>query len=517
MILHMPAEARVSAARDTGGRAVLLTGIALLAAASLPLFSTVLPPLLDYPNHLARFWLLAVGGSRFYAVRWAPLPNLAGDLVVPLLARVVPLELAGKLFLVALFVLTLGGAAWLNRMVCGGWRRWPLVASAFLYNRELLWGFANYLFGLGLALCGAALWLALERRPAWLRLLVSLPVALLCYLSHIAAFGVYAILIAGIETGPALRELRRRDWPGVVRRAALAGAQFVAPALLLIAWWRPAASGGGFAYGHFWRKADLLFSVFDNYSRPFDVVCFALLLALLGGLLWRRRLHLAPRLIPALVLLGAAYLALPSQMLSGSGVDRRMPVALFLVLIAAAAPRWPTRRAAISVAAAAAVVLAARLAVVEAVWLKADRVYAADLTAIDALPAGARLAVAYPAAAVNAGGIPELHVAALAVWRRDAFVPTLFADPAQQPIAMRPPYAALAAETRPDRLWAAFIAGNAVARNQVAPVLAGYGFVAFVAPAPFRVGAPPGCLRPLAQRATLQIFAIDRAAACGAP
>src|SRR5438105_498460 len=175
---------------------VLLAGVALLALFSVPIFSAVLPPLFDYPNHLARFWLLLTGGNAFYEVGWAPLPNLAGDLIVPLFARLVPLELAGKLFLVLSFALILGGAAWLNRMVSGGWRLWPLLTVAFLYNRQFLWGFINYLFGLGAALCGLALWLALERRDAWSRLVAAALVALLCFFSHIAAFGVYALMIA---------------------------------------------------------------------------------------------------------------------------------------------------------------------------------------------------------------------------------------------------------------------------------------------------------------------------------
>ena len=65
----------------------------------MPVFSTVLPPIFDYPNHLARMHLLAEGGDRFYAVRWAALPNLAEDLIVPPLARLMPLALAAKLFL----------------------------------------------------------------------------------------------------------------------------------------------------------------------------------------------------------------------------------------------------------------------------------------------------------------------------------------------------------------------------------------------------------------------------------
>jgi hypothetical protein len=118
---------------------------------TVPLFSTVLPPLFDYPNHLARLYLLMEGGNAFYAVRWEPLPNLAQDLIVPPLAGLMPLDLAAKLFLVMVFGLIAGGAIWLNRVATGAWRFWPLLAFLLLYNRIFLWGFVNYLFGIGVA------------------------------------------------------------------------------------------------------------------------------------------------------------------------------------------------------------------------------------------------------------------------------------------------------------------------------------------------------------------------------
>jgi hypothetical protein len=124
--------------------------------AAVPVFSTVLPPLVDYPNHLARMHLLAEGGNQFYAVHWAAIPDLAEDLIVPPLARLLPLALAGKLFLVMLFALCAGGLLWLNRFAAGGWRLWPLCGFLLLYSRVFLWGFVNYLFGVGLALLGAA-------------------------------------------------------------------------------------------------------------------------------------------------------------------------------------------------------------------------------------------------------------------------------------------------------------------------------------------------------------------------
>jgi hypothetical protein len=490
--------------RLEGRTAVFAAFALLLAIASVPVFSTVLPPLVDYPNHLARLHLLAEGGNRFYAVHWAPLPDLAADLIVPVLAQIVPLDLAGKFFLVLTFALLAGGAVWLNRALTGRWSLWPLLTFLLLYDRILLWGFINYLFGLGLAICGVALWLSLDDKPVS-RAGASALLALACFFSHIAAFGIYALAIAGIELPPLLRLWRAADYRRLVTRVAIDAIPFGLPAALFL-FFQPAGAGGPVSYGNFARKADLLFSVFDNYSRPFDIACFALFIALLAVLAWRRWLSIAPRLGVALAVLFVAYLLLPSQMMTGSGVDRRVPVVLFLVLIGATAPRLPPRAARLVWLGAAAVFIA-RIAVIESVWLRADRLYAADITVIDALPQGAKLAVAYPSRDVNAGAIPQLHVATLAAARRDAFVPTIFAYRTQQPLVLRPPYDALAARTSPTELWTAFVDGNAGSRAAMAPALGDYDFIVFADRDPFAV-PPDACLKPVSAVPRFQLFAL---------
>ncbi|MEA2790465.1 MAG: hypothetical protein QOG73_2871, partial [Acetobacteraceae bacterium] len=76
---------RVSVARPHPGAvdrvwwAVLIGLCAVLAA---PLFVIDVPPLLDYPNHLARAFVLAslpddTVLARFYAPHWSIIPNLA--------------------------------------------------------------------------------------------------------------------------------------------------------------------------------------------------------------------------------------------------------------------------------------------------------------------------------------------------------------------------------------------------------------------------------------------------------
>ncbi len=488
----------------------------LLAGAAVPVFSTVLPPIFDYPNHLARMHLLAEGGDRFYAVRWAALPNLAEDLIVPPLARLMPLALAAKLFLIATFALLAGGVVWLNRVATGEWRWWPLAAFLFLYTRTLMWGFLNYLFGVGCALCGAALWLTLEDRCAWLRVLASTIASLICFFSHLAAFGIYVLIIIGVELPPALAELRARRWRALARRLAILTPQFLVPGAVFL-FLSPHQAGGAIAYGAFWRKADLLFSVFDNYNRPFDVACFAAFTGLLIALAVTRRLGFERRLGCALGLLAAFYLLLPSQLLAGSAADHRLPTAGFLLVVAASAPRFPSRRVAVAAGAVVAAMLLARMAAIEHVWRAADRVYTAALEGIDRLPRGASLALAHPPGAVNMVPIPLLHVATLAIARREVFVPTLFAVPGQQPVELRPPYAALAAAAASSTLlWSGLTGGDAAAREAAVSALAGYDYVALTDRQPVQVPPSP-CLTPVFEGPRFQIFAVVHGRGCSAP
>jgi hypothetical protein len=209
----------------------------------------------------------------------------------------------------------------------------------------------------------------------------------------------------------------------------------------------------------------------------------------------------------------AVYLLLPSQMYGGSAADHRLPAALFLLLVASCAPHFPSRRTAVAIGVAAASVLVLRLAMIELVWHRADRVYSADLGGIDLLPLGTRLAVAFPASAVNFVPIPEVHFAALAMVRREAFVPTLFALPAQQPVMLRPPYAVLADAAQPERLWAAFVGNEPSESADPAATLQHYDYIAFTDNRPVHV-PPNRCLAPIYEQATFQVFAVVRTPGC---
>jgi hypothetical protein len=466
---------------------------ALFAAAAVPVLICDTLPLFDYPNHLARMHILvdlarSPDLQRFYEVVWRPVPDLAMDAIVPALAHIMPLDWAGKAFVLLTLLLLAGGVAALHRALFGVWTAWPCLAFLLLYSRILLWGFLNYLFGLGLGLCATAVWIALRRRSPALRLAFGVVAALALFFAHLLAFGLYGVLVMGYEAGQLMQRPSARG--RAVAALALAGVAFVPPLVILFAA-TPGAIGGAVRYGHLARKLDLLFSVFDNYSRVFDVVCFALAASALIFLFWRRCVRLAPAMSVPLALLSLVYLAMPSQLATASGADHRIPLLLFLVLVAGSewtAPRATARRIFL---AAALALFAARLGVVTAMWHDSDQLYAGLLPALDHLPAGSRVAVAYPPEALNSEAAPLAHFPMLAIVRRDAFVPTLFAFPTQQPVALRPAYRALADRLAPERLWAGVAVAAPPLDGGERATLRGYDYVAFVSRRPFLLAAQP--------------------------
>jgi hypothetical protein len=431
-------------------------GFALLSLiALLPIASVRLPPILDYPNHLARMHILAAVASsadlaRYYRAAWAPIPNLAWDAVVPVVAAIMPIETAMRLMLAVMLLAMAGGAIVLNRAAFRHWSVWPLFVFLLLYNRMLLWGFLNYLSGVALMLWALAAWIALEQRKLWLRLIVGAGSATAIYLAHLAAFGVYALAVAAMALAAPADKFKQ---------VALAVATLLPGAVLFLL----APTSGAESridYGNPFRKLDLPVSIFDNYSRALDAATFGILLIAVIVGLWQRKIvvHAALRWSLAAVL--AAFFVLPSRLLSASGIDHRLPVAIALLFVAASdwgaiTLKW---RNIASVALLA--LLVVRMGFIEAVWLRADREYTALRPAFGHIVSRATIAVAAPSRGVQAGGVPLFHFPALAALDRDAFVDTIFADARQQPLQFTDLAAGLAGHPRPETLWPALAVGK---------------------------------------------------------
>ncbi|HEU0215877.1 MAG TPA: hypothetical protein VFQ90_04395 [Stellaceae bacterium] len=443
-------------------------GAAVLLMLAVPFLMVEIPPVLDYPNHLARTFLLTFGQhdavlSRMYAQNWSMLPNLAIDLILPPLAYVLPLDVAGRLVLAGSLFGPLGGAALYSRCLFGkrSWW-WPLSAALVAFNAGFLLGFMNFLYGLGAAFAVAALWLRWrEQRPVAVIFGAAIG-AVIVFFCHIAALALLAALIAGVEADRLYPMLHRG---GAVRRSFLrrsaAAALVFAPAVLLYAL-SPTSrdvESTVWSVNPAVTKPVFLFAAVMNYSLPLDL---ATGLALIGALsigIRKGWLNLPRSTACTLLLLVIAYLALPFRIQGGAFFDFRFAVMIGYVLCAGIAETGVVLRQSGVVAVAGLVALAAlRVGTIDAAW----HGYAAEVAEMRAvvapIPAGARVLVALVTAAdapqhwrdappvrrLDAMVATDLHLPALLLVQRGVFSPLIFADPAKQPIRVRAAFADLA-------------------------------------------------------------------------
>jgi hypothetical protein len=460
--------------------------VVLFALASLPILANQYLPLYDYPNHLARMYLLRMlpvspALQQYYAFNWQPLPNLAMDLVVPILSRLVPLAFAGKLFILLTLFLLAVGPAMIHRILFREWSNVPLLSFLVLYGRILLWGYLNFLFGLGLALVFFATWLALRSRRPLLRLLAGIIFVTVLYFAHLEAVGIYGLVVIPYEM--AMVYQRR----GAIRERfvdlSVAALPFLVPlAFLLLG--TPALVGTAVSFTPLHRKFDLVFTIFDAEDRILDIGCFIVAVCALSFALLRRWLSLAPTMRVPLAALGIGYLVVPTHIFTAFGADHRLPLAFTLVLVGSL--RWTGRvdRVQARFMAGAVVLFVLRLSAILLSWHDSTRVYERLMAVFDQVPEGSRIAVAAPGIGNHDTITPLDHFPTLAIIRNNAFVPTLFALSTQQSIVLTPAFRALADSLPPSRLWDYFV-GDQGAVSWSA--LGCYNFVLFVAHYEFHV------------------------------
>ena len=205
------------------------------------------------------------------------------------------------------------------------------------------------------------------------------------------------------------------------------------------------------------EKFAQLASPFINYLFSLDVATAALVY---GGVLlgvasgW---LTLAPQAAFAAAGLMILYIALPYNLMGTSYVDTRVAIMLGFLIFAAVSPARLPSLFSRAIAATLVMLFTVRVVVVAAVWTEHRRDLA-DLRAV--------MASVPPGATVYVTDVPpkeapqywntrshsrrlsndvrtNSHLPALLLIERGAFWPFLFANPVQQPIRLRPVYAAL--------------------------------------------------------------------------
>ncbi|MGA3397757.1 MAG: hypothetical protein ABSC95_00950 [Acetobacteraceae bacterium] len=436
------------------------TALLLLCAVLVaPLLLVDVPPLLDYPNHLARMVVLAwphdPALSRFATPRWAIIPDLGIDLVLPPLLHVLPVHMAGRVVVAGIVLLPVLGAIAYSRAVFGKRSWWALAAGLVAYNETVLLGFLNFTAGCGLALLLAAVWIRWrDAKPGRIAVLTTLG-ATVVFFCHIMGVVFLAVLLSAFE----VVQVWRSDPPMLrhaVRRVAVLTVVFLPSAALYAI--SPLSQVGGeteFLSPH--DKALLLLAPFVNYGFALDsITAAAVALFLVSALLMRRcRVEAGSGIAMAASLL--LFAVAPAAAEGGQNIDVRFVIMCTLLLFAGILPQRLPRAMAVAAVAGFAGLFVARMTVLAMAW-HASAIDIAELRAVIApvMPGTAVFITSVtPAEApqywrdaptwrrLSNGQREDIHMPALVMVDRHAFWPFLFDNASGQPIEKRPIYRAL--------------------------------------------------------------------------
>ncbi len=502
-------------------------GLALPLVVLLPLFVVTIPPLHDYPFHLARADAIAVlmgqtGGVTHYQLGSFLLPNVGMDVVTLGLTAFMPPVLAGRVFLGLVLLTLLSGTVALHRVLHGRFSPWPLLAAFFLYNWMFLYGFTNYLIGVGLMLWSVAAWLAVGRVNVFAKLLTGTVMAVATLFCHLVAFGLFAVIIGGLalsETITRWRETRRLDL-GVLLLPAIP----VGVALGVFVAVSPTAGQVRepieYAAWIGWKPLMAYRSVLG--SIPWlDLVTVGPIVVLIALAAWRRRLRLANIMLLPVGLLVLTFIVMPYGLFGSLYADARLPIAILLVVIASLDLGAVPPKMLIAGVWGAMALLVVRDAAIAREWHAEAPVIAEYRAAFDVLSPGSTLyaasaepypKLAYDSPAELARWHPPLkHMASLASIGHDLFVPSTWADPFKQPIVVEPREAA-AKQLQGDNPFKTPTAESLADVITRIRALRGVGtpaeFLLLVRPEAM-TGATPSGLVPVAHGSTFTLFRIE--------
>jgi hypothetical protein len=441
----------------------------MLVCLLIPLISTEVPPLTDYPNHLARCFLLAFGSSdpalrQMFSAHWQIIPNIGVDLILPKLMHVFPPLLAGRLMLALCLLIPTTGAIALSRAYFRRRSLWQIATGFAAFNMLFLMGFMNFELAIGIAMWGAAAWIRYREQNLAAAVASAIILAPIVFFFHLFGFCFYALLVGSYEFF-VLFERGLRAWSDVryaAGRALAFGLAMVIPVFLY-----SASPLERVSFSPAWvslpRKLYIAFDSILEYSSLFDLLIAASLVAFLVFCLMNGRARICKAGLICCTALLCIYLVTPVSFKGVYFVDTRLPVMLGFMVFAGFMPRGLNSRERTVSVAFFMILFVARVALITNVWVDSQRDLADLRQTIASVTPGSRVLAADVKPSDNPDWysnmplcrrLPEVaptywHLASFVLLDRHAFWPNIFAEESQQPIAIREPYRELEAIRSP--------------------------------------------------------------------
>ncbi|WP_459458338.1 hypothetical protein [Rhizobium sp. No.120] len=436
--------------------------VAFLIVVAILVTAFQFPPILDYPNHYARMWLLAGGIDtppfhEIYAVDWnRTFTNVGIDLAAYWLGPLVGVPLLARSVLFLAIVLPPLGAIALHRRLHGGGYYWQIGILYFAWCATLIGGFINFQIGLGMALLFASVDHALQSSKPAVLFVWRLFAGLLLTIMHIFSLGFYMALICGLEFSPTTAALKScRDFLRLCCRLLVAILACALPATCLFFYQR-VLPGDGSGINTAWNDTPLLIvanlvSAFWSYTLPADMLFLIPLVLVVTNAVRTHRLRLHAGLAVTVVGLLILSCLSPRHVMETGWISWRFPImaALAAMVMVCPLPNLPRRQAVLVVTGMVAVALG-RTIWIGANWWHGQAVVADVATVLEHVPEGSAILPMAHKPANKPINISTRyyawdedtfrHLPTLAIPYAHAFVPTVFTAVGKQPLNVLPPW-----------------------------------------------------------------------------
>jgi hypothetical protein len=408
----------------------------LFLAVVWPILSVTIPPLVDYPNHLARAYILGAWDGtpelqQKFALNWDIRPYMASDATIGLLNRFLPIYDAGRVFILFVLLLFTVATVTLHKVLYGRISALPVIVYLFLFNHALFWGFLSYLCGAALAILAFAGWIHFRTRSPWYRIALFPLISLILFLSHLFGLVLYGLMVCGYEVWRVLAvdSERRRMLPEMASTAI----QFITPGLLMINWIvsNQSLDKAITSYGSVTDKLTALISPV-HFGMPAVDYPIALFVGLL--LVWMRGqkgVVFAPELRYPVVLLIICAVAMPHVLSDVWLMDIRLPLVAACLFAAGIRFDRSQVRAERNIVAIVAALVVVRSVFIAYAWQPIDKNFDEFRAASNAIPSSAKILVVQdeadtPSTLISSYAQIYWHIGALAIIERSAFYPHLF-------------------------------------------------------------------------------------------
>lgn len=373
--------------------------------------------------------------NEWYRFEWSLIGNLGLDLLIIPLEPIFGLELAVKLLVIAIPVLTVTGLLWIAREVHGRIPATALFALPLAYNYAFHFGFANFGLSMALALNAFALWLRLARLgKIRLRAIVFVPIGLVVWVCHATGWGTLGVLcfsaelirqhdLRGPRSGPWHADFVQR-WVVPWIWAGVHCLVLAPPALLMLAWRSGGDVGGKTGDWFNWRaKIWWVLMVMRDRWQLFDIACLGVIYLILFKGVRDPNIEYSRHLGLSALFMIAVFLLLPRVVFGSAYADMRLAPYMIAIAVIALRPKpGLSIRGAQLLAAAGLAFFLVRMGATGWSYVIYDKSYDRELKALEHVPVGAKLLSFVGETCYNEWTMTRLqHLPGMAMVRRFAY------------------------------------------------------------------------------------------------